>query len=296
MKARFLAVAALFYAPSIFAHTPEHFFDSLALHPAQLPTATVPLPPVVSPFDPTPIAAALAQNVAWMQWTQDNLLKVGKKLDDIAADEALEVGETLNIKNQITGLQAQIAAIPQGLPGATGAQGIPGIAGVSPTIQIGTVVSVPCSTPASVTNTGTATAAIFNFSIPTCGAVPQPTCTAPCYALSFSVNATRIGAFGLNGATVKGAVYIFTSSPSALNNTNPAGVASVCYWLDAPVTDPPKTCEGAAPWDFTGSATATTANPWNSATVANGVHTIIQKVLPVVGSPEIDTAQFTVVN
>lgn len=303
-----LAVLLLFAAPA-FGSTPEHFFDSLALHPnvPQLPVATVSPPPVLTPIDPTStmamIAAIQANGDAQWTWMRDSLVKVGDKVDKIAADEADEVGKMLNISNDLGALHTQVAAIPAGPPGVDGIpgpRGIPGIPGVSPTIQIGTVVSVPCSTPASVTNTGTATAAIFNFFIPQCGTTPPVTGGGP-YALSFSANATRAGAVNLSGATVKGVVYVFTATVADATNMNPAGVTSVCYWLDPPrdtagvvnLSGPPRTCEGGAPWDFAGSATATTANPWNSATVANGLHTIVQKVAP---SGEINTAPFTVAN
>lgn len=264
---------------------------------------TVPPPPVLTPIDPTPTMALVTavQSNGDKQWTwmRDGLVNVGAKVDLIAADEGLEVGEILNIKNDLGALHTQIANIPAGPPGidgAPGVKGIPGTPGVSPTIQVGTVVSVPCSTPASVTNTGTATAAIFNFFIPQCGAAPPPTDSGP-YALSFSPNATHAGAANLNGATVKGTVYIFTSPAADPANVNPGGVANVCYWLDNPaMTGAARSCEGGAPWDFAGSATATTGNPWNSTTIPNGVHTITQRVARTVGLPEVDTASFTVAN
>lgn len=262
-------------------------------------TVSPPPPPFV--LDPTStiamLAAAQAANDQFTVWTKDNLLKAGVKLDAIAADEALEVGEMLNIKNRLDALQTQIAAIPQGLPGADGIpgpRGIPGTPGTSPTIQIGTVLSVPCSTPASVTNTGTSTAAIFNFFIPTCGTV---TASGP-YALAYSPNATRAGAISLSGATIKGTVYVFTSTLADPTDMNPVGVAAVCYWLDDPLmSGVPKLCEGGSPWDFAGSASPTTANPWNSATVPNGTHKITQRVARTSGlPPEIDTVSFTVTN
>lgn len=53
-----------------------------------------------------------------------------------------------------------------GAPGAQGEPGQPGADGKSATITIGTVTTVSPNTPASVTNTGTSTDAIFNFEIP----------------------------------------------------------------------------------------------------------------------------------
>jgi hypothetical protein len=277
---------------------------------AQAPSPTVPPPPTLTPIDPTPtiavVAAAQANSDSQWAWTRDSLVKVGAKVDAIAADEALEVGETLNIKNSITGLQAQItalkaqiAAIPAGIqgppgvqglqgvpgtPGAQGVQGIPGIPGLpgAPGPQGVAGVPGPAGPPGPQGPPG--------------GGTPPPTANGP-YALSFSSNATRAGAINLNGATVKGVVYIFTSTAADAANMNPAGVASVCYWLDSvTMAGAARWCEGGAPWDFAGSASPTTANPWNSATIPNGTHTITQRVVPIVGTPEVDNASFTVAN
>ena len=53
-----------------------------------------------------------------------------------------------------------------GAPGAQGEPGQPGADGKSATIAIGTVTTVSPDAPASVTNTGTETDAVFNFEIP----------------------------------------------------------------------------------------------------------------------------------
>lgn len=53
-----------------------------------------------------------------------------------------------------------------GAPGAQGEPGQPGVDGKSATITIGTVTTVSPDTPASVTNTGTETDAVFDFEIP----------------------------------------------------------------------------------------------------------------------------------
>lgn len=55
---------------------------------------------------------------------------------------------------------------PQGPQGEAGPQGEKGADGKSATITIGTVTTVSPDTPASVTNTGTETDAVFNFEIP----------------------------------------------------------------------------------------------------------------------------------
>src|SRR3981189_3446027 len=118
-----LLIALLFAAPA-FAATPDHFFDSLAFHPQQppLPVATVTPPPVLTSIDPTPtiamVAAAQANNDNLWTWTRENLVNVGKVVDQIAADEAIEVGETLNLKNRVSALEAKAP-----IPGPPGVQG-----------------------------------------------------------------------------------------------------------------------------------------------------------------------------
>jgi hypothetical protein len=120
------------------------------------------------------------------------------------------------------------------------------------------------------------------------------------YALSVSEQATRSGAFSLNGATVSGAVYVFTSSAAQITNFNPSGIATVSYWLDNPtMSGAPVHSEGLTPYDFAGSVdnTATgTANPWSTATLADGIHRITQLVTKSSGGTEIETATFIVLN
>lgn len=55
---------------------------------------------------------------------------------------------------------------PQGPAGPTGATGAQGANGASATITVGTVNTLPPGSPATVTNAGTALAAIFNFGLP----------------------------------------------------------------------------------------------------------------------------------
>lgn len=123
-----LAVILLFalFAVPAFASTPEHFFDSLTLHPqAPIPVPTIPPPPVLTPVDPTPVIAmigqALGQNSAWTAWAQKGIIDLGTKVDAIVADEALEVGATLNLKNRLDALEAKAP-----IPGPPGPQGPPG--------------------------------------------------------------------------------------------------------------------------------------------------------------------------
>jgi hypothetical protein len=228
---------------------------------------------------------------------------------DVKALNARIDGEVLNTKNSITGLQAQLdtlnaklAAIPAGPPGPMGPTGLTGATGstgpAGPTGALGQ--TGPSGAQGATGPTGppgpTGPAGPTGPQGPPGGGTPPPTTNGP-YALSFSANATRSGAVNLNGATVKGVVYIFTSTAADATNMNPAGVASVCYWLDSvTMSGAARWCEGGSPWDFAGSASPTTANPWNSATIPNGTHTITQRVVPIVGTPEVDNASFTVAN
>lgn len=54
----------------------------------------------------------------------------------------------------------------RGLPGAKGDKGDPGDPGAAATIEVGQVDTVPNGTPATVTNSGTSSAAVFDFEIP----------------------------------------------------------------------------------------------------------------------------------
>lgn len=56
--------------------------------------------------------------------------------------------------------------IPQGEQGLQGIQGIQGIPGDSATVAVGTVTTLDPGEPATVTNAGTSSAAVFNFGIP----------------------------------------------------------------------------------------------------------------------------------
>ena len=62
--------------------------------------------------------------------------------------------------------------IPAGPAGATGPQGLAGEDGAAATVTVGTVTALDPGTTPTVTNTGTATAAVLDFGIPTVGQGP----------------------------------------------------------------------------------------------------------------------------
>jgi hypothetical protein len=118
------------------------------------------------------------------------------------------------------------------------------------------------------------------------------------YALSVSSNSNRSGGTALNGATLTGTEYIFTSMASSLTNYNPTGITRVCYWLDnTAMSGGAMHCEGIVPYDFAGTASNIAyGNPWSTTTLANGTHTITQVVTKTSGAMETDTASFKISN
>jgi hypothetical protein len=73
------------------------------------------------------------------------------------------------------------------------------------------------------------------------------------YALSVSNSSSHSSAIALNGATLTGNEYVFTSLASGLTNFDPTGIAKVCYWLDNTAMSGTAThCESVVPYDFCG--------------------------------------------
>src|SRR6266536_2399135 len=128
----------------------------------------------------------------------------------------------------------------------------------------------------------------------------QATAHAATYALSVSSSSSRSGAIALQGATLSGNAYIFTSLASQLTNFNPSGIAGVCFWLDnTAMSGTANHCESYAAYDLAGSTgdpSNSAANPWNTTSIGNGTHTMTQKVTLSAGGSEVDTASFTVQN
>ena len=123
---------------------------------------------------------------------------------------------------------------------------------------------------------------------------PQGSAT---YALSVSAQSNRSGGTGLHGATLAGNQYVFTSLAAQLTNFNPTGITQVCFWLDNVAMSGPATrCESAVPYDFAGSVSTSAAQPWNTLQVANGTHTITQRITLSAGGTEVTTATFTIAN
>jgi acid phosphatase type 7 len=108
------------------------------------------------------------------------------------------------------------------------------------------------------------------------------------YSLLFSSSSNRSNPASLADKTVSGNIYVFTSPDS--------GVYQVRFYLDNPnMSGTPRKVEKTAPYDFAGG-TVSTANPFNTATVTDGAHTITAAVDLTAGGTEVVHAPFTVSN
>jgi hypothetical protein len=124
------------------------------------------------------------------------------------------------------------------------------------------------------------------------GPLSQP--PPPSWSLSVSLSASRSGAVSLDGRTLSGDAYVFTSDASGTASLT--GINQVAYWLDnTAMTGTPTHVEHWVPYDFAGTAGDGTAFPWDTSTVAAGSHTITQAVTDTSGGVTTFTATFSVV-
>jgi hypothetical protein len=99
------------------------------------------------------------------------------------------------------------------------------------------------------------------------------------YSIDYSVNSDRSGKSPLQGATVSGMIYAFTSPDEGVNR--------VTFSLNGNVVR----TENNAPYDFMGSNT-----PWDTTKVADGTHTISAEIHLTNGSQTTVSATVTVSN
>ena len=93
----------------------------------------------------------------------------------------------------------------------------------------------------------------------------------------------------LDGRGVSGPIYVFVAPD--------AGASQVRFWLDNPTASgTPRKTEKNAPWDFAGSAPDGSALPFDTTSLADGVHTITAAVTLSTGGSEVVTSSFTVGN
>lgn len=81
----------------------------LALWTGAQTASTVSAPPALTPLDPTPIAAALAQNSSWTNWAQTSIAALG-------GNQFTDEQKIATLTSQVQALQAQVAAL-QANPG-----------------------------------------------------------------------------------------------------------------------------------------------------------------------------------
>lgn len=128
----------------------------------------------------------------------------------------------------------QGAVGPQGPQGDPGTPGTPGTPGAAATVDVGTTSTGAPGTDASVTNSGSTSAAVFNFTIPR-GATGATGATGakgdtgdPGAAATIAAGTTTTGAPGTNASVVNSgtssaAVFDFTIPRGATGATGPAG-------------------------------------------------------------------------
>ncbi len=118
--------------------------------------------------------------------------------------------------------------------------------------------------------------------------LPATATPASSYSLSLSKAADRTNPAALQGQTVSGNIYVFLNPGS--------GASQVRFYLDnTAASGTPFQTENGAPYDFAGGS-ATAANPYNTAQLANGQHTITASADLLSGGTTKVTSTFTVNN
>ena len=117
--------------------------------------------------------------------------------------------------------------------------------------------------------------------------------TGSTFTLLVSTSSSRGSPTSLNGATLSGSAYVFTSD--ATRGISPAGITQVRYWLDnTAMSGTPTHIENLPPYDYAGTADDGSAEAWTTSGVSAGKHTITQSVTPASGAVQNLTASFTV--
>lgn len=110
---------------------------------------------------------------------------------------------------------------------------------------------------------------------------------APVHELAVSAAPNRSAAVALAGATIGETGYVFVRPASE--------IIRVRFFLDDPtMAGSPRQTEGATPYDFAGTAADGTAQPWSTAGLAEGAHTITAAVDLTGGGTELLEARFSV--
>ena len=154
-----------------------------------------------------------------------------------------------------------------------------------------TPTRTPTTAPvATATPTRTATTAPVATATQTRTPVAAPTATptSSSYTLMLSLSSNRSNPAPLGGQTVGGNIYVFVRPES--------GASRVSFYLDNPTASgSPTWSESNPPWDFAGG-TVSAANPYNSANLFNGSHSITAAITFTSGGTMTTTSNFTVNN
>jgi hypothetical protein len=113
--------------------------------------------------------------------------------------------------------------IPRGDTGATGATGPQGPTGTAATVAVGTTTTGAAGSSASVTNSGTSSAAVFNFTIPRGDTGATGATGAAGTAATIAVGTTTTGAPGTSATVTNSG----TSSAAVFNFTIPRGAGVI---------------------------------------------------------------------
>jgi collagen type VII alpha len=144
----------------------------------------------------------------------------------VGAVNTLSVGSSATVTNSGSSSAAVFNfGIPTGATGASGPTGSTGATGSAATIGVGTVNTLSAGSSATVTNSGTTSAAVFNFGIPA-GATGATGSTGA--TPSVSVGTVTTGAAGTsvsvtNTGTSPNVVLNFTIPQGATGSTGPTG-------------------------------------------------------------------------
>ena len=146
-------------------------------------------------------------------------------------------------------------------------------------------LSVDATSLAAGTHTATVTATADGFLSDTLAvtvSVGQP------FALMVSTSSDRASPVSLNGSSMAGDVYVFT--------TPDVGVNRVRFFLDDPAMNgAPRRTENNAPYDFAGGS-VNSAGPFDTTTVLDGQHTITAAIDLTAGGTEVVSSTFAVSN
>ena len=119
--------------------------------------------------------------------------------------------------------------------------------------------------------------------------VTIPADSATAYEILVSLSADRSGAVSLEGESVAGDVFVFTSPDT--------GVSEVRFWVDDPSrSGSADKVERNAPFDLAGTNRDDTAIPFDTTSLGDGSHSVTAELVLDDGSVVVVDSTFTVAN